>query len=120
MVVVEICDCEAGGEGEEDVWCLSGTGFVDAKVGGVLMLMENCGGFVGSQRQFGGVHVRILYIFHPNDSSFFDIDSAVSCVVVFIPPGSDCRSIASLSTSFSTSVSAMIQVDSTNANDAAK
>jgi hypothetical protein len=88
---------------------------------GVLMLMENWGGLVGSQRQFGGVHVRIVYIFHPNDSSFFDVDFVISCVgVVFIAPGSDCRAIALLPASFSASVSAMIQVDSTNANDATK
>jgi hypothetical protein len=61
----------------------------------LLILIENCGGFAGSQRQFGGVHVRMLYILHPNDSSF-----SLSCVefgeVVFNPPVSDCRDIAAL------------------------
>jgi hypothetical protein len=36
-------------------------------MGWYTLLIENCGGFSGSHRQFGGVHARIVYTLLHND-----------------------------------------------------
>lgn len=48
----------------------------------LLIPIENCGGFAGSHLQFGGVHVKIVYILRPIDRfpcCDFDLSKS-SCV----------------------------------------
>jgi hypothetical protein len=47
----------------------------------VLIDIENCGGFSGSQRQFGGVQVRTVYIFLHIDT-LPSFTTNLSCVVL--------------------------------------
>jgi hypothetical protein len=92
VIVVQIRDREARRKSEEDIYIVTwlvliGIWYVGRAT--VLIDMENCGGFLGSHRQFGGVQVRVVYIFLHIDTSFPSPTANSSCVafVEFSIPG---------------------------------
>jgi hypothetical protein len=60
MIVVQVRNSEASCEGEQNIY-LALVSPRHSELGTdmcILIDIENCGGFFGSQRQFGGVHVK--------------------------------------------------------------